>query len=500
MEPPASRPSLVARFFHDCASSAGGARRPRRRRQRRPAIIAGAAKSTPNYFVDEYRYFALARSLAETGRPLVRGAGTHFPALLQPSLTAPAWLLGDTSAAYAAIKLEGALVMSLAAIPVFLLALRLGQRRSSALLCSVVAVALPEMLYSSWVLAEPYAYPLVLGAVAAGRWRSAAAGAGAVSRSCSSPALRPLPAPSSSHSRSASPPPRSSSVSDNARCSQSCAGKHSSSALSCFQSPRCCCSHPHPRLLQQLQQGRLRPGWLTGRLGTNGFILLFTAGWVVVPGALFGLGLASPGLARGSSSASAPSSGCWRSALLLQASIYGDLDRAQGRYFFYLVPLVGLHFCLYASRGWPHARAYAPRRPLGPRAVRSVPLSGYAEGRQDTVSRPPRRVPRRGDARRRNGCPRGGARRGSRIVARRCACPGSAARARRSASRRRSRCSWARPLSRRASTSATPTSSAAATCRRPRTGSMRRGSETSRSCTSQPVAPTRSPSSSGTTR
>src|SRR6476619_1983941 len=75
-------------------------------------IIAGTAKSTPDYFVDEYRFFELGRSLAETGRPLVRGADTHFPALLQPLLTAPAWLLGDTPAVYATIKLEGALVMS----------------------------------------------------------------------------------------------------------------------------------------------------------------------------------------------------------------------------------------------------------------------------------------------------------------------------------------------------------------------------------------------------
>ena len=55
----------------------------------------GAVKSTPIYFTDEYLYAELA-TLAATGRPLVRGASPHFPALLQPVLTAPAWLLGDT--------------------------------------------------------------------------------------------------------------------------------------------------------------------------------------------------------------------------------------------------------------------------------------------------------------------------------------------------------------------------------------------------------------------
>jgi len=53
-------------------------------------IVAGTAKSTPNYFVDEYRFFEIARSLVQTGRPFVRGADTHYPALLEPLLTAPA--------------------------------------------------------------------------------------------------------------------------------------------------------------------------------------------------------------------------------------------------------------------------------------------------------------------------------------------------------------------------------------------------------------------------
>jgi len=33
-------------------------------------IVAGTAKSTPNYFVDEYRFFEIARSLVVGGRPL----------------------------------------------------------------------------------------------------------------------------------------------------------------------------------------------------------------------------------------------------------------------------------------------------------------------------------------------------------------------------------------------------------------------------------------------
>ncbi len=118
---------------------------------------------------------------------------------------------------------------------------------------------------------------------------------------------------------------------------------------------------------------------LTHRLGTNGLVFLFAAGWVVLPGALFGLWLA---LARPRSDlelAFAALAGLVAVALFLQASLYGDTDRAQGRYLFYLIPLVALLFSLYASRGWPHARAYALVAISGLLLSAIVPLSGYAE-------------------------------------------------------------------------------------------------------------------------
>src|SRR3954468_12951290 len=58
-------------------------------------LIAAAGRGTPYYLPDEYIYPSLARSLAEHGRPLIRGAGVHFPALLEPVLTAPVWLVTD---------------------------------------------------------------------------------------------------------------------------------------------------------------------------------------------------------------------------------------------------------------------------------------------------------------------------------------------------------------------------------------------------------------------
>src|SRR5207247_2198894 len=58
----------------------------------------------PNYFPDEYLYSALGRSFAGLDGPSVRGASAHFPALLQPLLTAPAWRVGDVETAFRLVQ------------------------------------------------------------------------------------------------------------------------------------------------------------------------------------------------------------------------------------------------------------------------------------------------------------------------------------------------------------------------------------------------------------
>ena len=131
-------------------------------------LAAAWLRPTPTYFPDEYLYTELGRSLAESGQPLVRGASASFPALLQPLLTAPAWLFGDVETSFRVIQAIGVLSMSLAAVPAYLLARRVGVGTRLALGVAAIAVAAPSLLYGSWILAEPFAYPLVLGAIAAG--------------------------------------------------------------------------------------------------------------------------------------------------------------------------------------------------------------------------------------------------------------------------------------------------------------------------------------------
>ena len=113
-------------------------------------LIAAAGRVVPYYLPDEYMYPSLARSFAEHGRPMIRGIGVHFPALLEPLVTAPIWLVTkDPNTAWRLTQGLHAFVVSLAAVPAYLLARRVGIDRGFALAIAAIAVAIPDTVYAS---------------------------------------------------------------------------------------------------------------------------------------------------------------------------------------------------------------------------------------------------------------------------------------------------------------------------------------------------------------
>jgi hypothetical protein len=131
-------------------------------------LVASAAHPAPRYFPDEYLYTAFARALGAGQAPNVRGTSANFPALLEPILAAPFHALFSPELAYRLTQAENALLMSLAAVPVYLLARRLSLSPRYALFCAVFAVAIPDLVFASYTLADPVAYPFAMGALAAG--------------------------------------------------------------------------------------------------------------------------------------------------------------------------------------------------------------------------------------------------------------------------------------------------------------------------------------------
>lgn len=127
--------------------------------------VASLAHVVPYYFADEYIYASLARGIAEHGAPVVRGSSVAFPAILEPLQTSLFYALFGIEDAFRLTQALHALEMSLAAVPVFLLARRLNLELPPALACAAVAVTSPALFWSAFVLAEPLSYPLALTAV-----------------------------------------------------------------------------------------------------------------------------------------------------------------------------------------------------------------------------------------------------------------------------------------------------------------------------------------------
>jgi hypothetical protein len=348
-------------------------------------LAAALAHATPLYFPDEYIYSTLARSLAESGRPLIRGASASFPALLEPLLAAPFWLTGDPMLAYRLTQTLNVLAMSIAAVPVYLLCRRLGLGSWFSLAAAAIAVASPDLLYASFVLADPIAYPLVLGALCAGVHALARPARGSQLAFVALAGLATF-----------------------ARVQYVILPVAFAAAALVLERRRVLRAHALPLALfaaPVLLALALGPGRVLGyysgvtsmdvRLGdvahwagVDAMMLAYSAGWVLVPGALVGLALALARPRFPAERAFAVLTLCFAAGLFVEASLYAasGSTRYQERYLFTLIPLVAPAFGLFVSR------AHARRLVLLPLAAGLlvlsvlVPLSGFtaAENKQDS--------------------------------------------------------------------------------------------------------------------
>jgi hypothetical protein len=121
----------------------------------------------PFIMVDELIYAELARSFAAGDGFQVRDGPAAGFSLVYPVLISPAYALFDALPdAYAAVKTLNALLMSLAAVPAYLLARRVLAAPLS-LLAALLAVALPSMVYTGTVMTENVFYPVFVAAALA---------------------------------------------------------------------------------------------------------------------------------------------------------------------------------------------------------------------------------------------------------------------------------------------------------------------------------------------
>ena len=131
------------------------------------AVRGAIAIRVPSPWIlpDEVVYSELAKSIAAGHRPAVRGVPVFGWGEIYPTLIAPAWaVLHDPVDAYHTALVISALVMSLAAVPAYLLA-RLFVSRRASYLVAAATVLVPSMTYTGVVMTENAAYPVFLLAV-----------------------------------------------------------------------------------------------------------------------------------------------------------------------------------------------------------------------------------------------------------------------------------------------------------------------------------------------
>ena len=342
-------------------------------------FLLALSHPTPLFFADEYIYSTLAHELATTGRPTIRGDAASFPALLEPILTAPFWLFGDAGVALRLTQALNAVAMSLAAVPVFLLARRLDLAKGFALAAAVLAVLVPDLFYVAYILAEPIAYPLVLGAIYVGvraldrptRWNQvgfvALAGLATFARIqfivlpiafvlaalVARTGLRRLKLTFGLFALAAIP--------------VAAKGVGYYSGIADFH---------------------VDPGPLLHWFAVDSMLLAYAAGWLVVPGALVVLARPRPGVER----AFAALTVCFAAGLFLEAVLFAtNADRAPGgrfqeRYLFTLIPLLLLAFGLSLGRGGRVRGAVAVIAAVLIAVSARFPLAGWVDdhGRQDS--------------------------------------------------------------------------------------------------------------------
>jgi hypothetical protein len=133
--------------------------------------LAAVTGRVTDWFVmtDELLYERLAISIARTGSPLPRVHGVLIPSVnqLYPLLIAPVYRHGYVPTSLHDAHVLNAYVMTSAAVPAFLLTRRALGRNLPAYVVGAVSVAVPWMVFASFLLTEVAAYPAFLWTILA---------------------------------------------------------------------------------------------------------------------------------------------------------------------------------------------------------------------------------------------------------------------------------------------------------------------------------------------
>lgn len=341
--------------------------------------LLGRLVAIPSVFPDEYLYSQLGRSLARGEGLTVRGVPAQFYPVLEPLLTAPMWLFGGIETAYRLVQLENALAWSLTAVPVYLIARRLGVHARLSLGVAAFSVSGPPAMFTAMFLSEPFAYPLALATIAAAL---AAFDRPSLRAQLLLLALAGLAVFDRLQLAALAPTIGVALVVVGLR-ERRLAAAIREQALLVGLTAFVALAGIAVALVRGFGYYRLEPhtaGALAGTriAGMSLYVVALGAGVAIVPSALVGLALAVAKPRSRAELAFGAVTLSFAALTLLQSALWGDVVRVQERYLGYLAPLLALAFALRITR---RERRLAPE--LGVAALiaavaAAVPLNGYA--------------------------------------------------------------------------------------------------------------------------
>jgi hypothetical protein len=123
---------------------------------------AGLTVSVPWIAPDEMIYGLIGRSLYHAGSLDILGEPTPYYTVLVPGVVGLPLSLGDFAFGYGLLKVVQAVVMSLAAVPVYLWGRSLVVDRRWAVAAAALTLAIPGLVYTGLVMTEVLFYPLLV--------------------------------------------------------------------------------------------------------------------------------------------------------------------------------------------------------------------------------------------------------------------------------------------------------------------------------------------------
>ena len=318
-------------------------------------------QATPILLPDEYIYSELARSIGAHGLPEIRGEFYAFPALLASVLTAPAWLVHDVGLAYRLAQAEGALAVSLAVVPAYGLARRLGVESRLALLVAATVILVPDAVGAGLLTSEPFAYPLFVAALwalveslSSGGRRSRVAFVCLTALACLA-RVQLIVLPLAYGIALLALSGRRREVRRTIRAHALPVGVFVAAAVAAAAAGPARAAGVYGALFA----AGIGPRELVHWMAVDAVIVFVAAGWLLVPGAAVGLGSAVWRPASKAEEAFGWAGGALALMLLAEAAFFGRYTaQLVERYAFYAVPIVVLAFALTHTRGLLRTRAH----------------------------------------------------------------------------------------------------------------------------------------------